>query len=67
MIKIGAGTLYGAFATLEKEKLIQMVAEDERRKSYCITAKGRRLVSMHMRRLEMMLRFGQGMGGERDG
>jgi DNA-binding PadR family transcriptional regulator len=59
-IKLGPGTLYGAFATLEKEKLIEMVAEDERRKSYRLTEKGRRLVDLQAHRLEILLGLRQG-------
>jgi DNA-binding PadR family transcriptional regulator len=58
-VKLGPGTLYGAFSTLEKENLIQMVAEDERRKSYMLTEKGRRLLRRQVERLEIMLRNGQ--------
>ncbi len=43
-VSIGPGTLYGAFTTLEKEKLITMVKEEERRKSYLLTAKGREVL-----------------------
>jgi DNA-binding PadR family transcriptional regulator len=57
-VKLGPGTLYGAFSTLEREKLIRMVAEDERRKSYILTEKGRRLLSRQVDRLEIMLRNG---------
>jgi DNA-binding PadR family transcriptional regulator len=58
-VKLGPGTLYGAFSTLEKEKLIQKVAEDERRKSYMLTEKGRLLLRRQVERLEIMLRNGQ--------
>lgn len=54
-IKLGPGTLYGAFSTLEKEKLIEMVSEDERRKSYRLTERGRRLVELQSHRLEILL------------
>ena len=40
-VKIGPGTLYGAFSRLEKEGLIKMIKEEERRKSYALTDKGR--------------------------
>jgi DNA-binding PadR family transcriptional regulator len=59
IIKIGPGTLYGAFAILEKEKLIRMVAEDERRKSYLLTEKGRRVAFLHMKRLDILRHIGR--------
>lgn len=58
-VKLGPGTLYGAFGTLEKEKLIRMTAEDERRKSYTLTEKGRRLLALQVERLEIMLSNGR--------
>lgn len=53
-VKIGPGTLYGAFSTLEKEGLIQMVNEVERRKVYALTAKGRKVLAAQIDRLEIM-------------
>lgn len=53
-VKIGPGTLYGAFTTLEKEGLIVMVSEEERRKSYRLTEKGKAVLKEQIRRLEIM-------------
>ena len=53
-VKIGPGTMYGAFAQLEKEGLIEMVEEAERRKSYLITAKGKTVLQEHIRRVEIL-------------
>jgi DNA-binding PadR family transcriptional regulator len=58
-VSIGPGTLYGAFTTLEKEKLITMVREEERRKSYLLTAKGREVLREQILRLQIMARNGQ--------
>ncbi len=58
-VKIGPGTLYGAFTTLEKEGLIRMVREEERRKSYVLTEQGRAVLREQIRRLENMTRNGQ--------
>jgi len=54
-ISIGPGTLYGAFATLEREKLIAFVREDERRRVYQITEKGEQVLDLYIERLGMML------------
>lgn len=54
-VKLGAGTLYGAFAQLEKERLIEKVSEEERRKSYQLTESGRHLLESHVERLKIML------------
>ena len=56
---IGPGTLYGAFATLEKENLIEMVREEARRKFYGLTEKGRAVLRSQIERLEMMADSGR--------
>ena len=54
-VKIGPGTLYGAFSQLEKEGLINMVKEGNRRKSYVITTKGKAVLQEHIRRVEILV------------
>ena len=54
-VKIGPGTLYGAFSQLEKEGLINMVKETNRRKSYVITSKGKAVLQEHIRRVEILV------------
>lgn len=54
-IKLGAGTLYGAFVNLQKSKLIDFVGIDEensRRKIFIITSKGRCVLSQEVLRME---------------
>lgn len=58
-VSIGPGTLYGAFTNLEKEGLIHMVKEEERRKSYVLTAKGRLVLAEQIHRLQIMARNGK--------
>ena len=53
-VSIGPGTLYGAFATLEKQGLILKLWEEERRKVYGMTALGRRVLAEQSRRLVIM-------------
>ena len=55
-VVIGPGTLYGAFATLEKQGLISKVREEERRKYYQLSDKGRLVLAEHIRRLDIMFR-----------
>lgn len=57
-VTIGPGTLYGAFQTLEKEALIVKVDEQERRKIYTLTAKGRQVLEGQIYRLRMLVRCG---------
>ena len=54
-VKIGPGTLYGAFQSLEKEGLIIKVGEEERRKIYALTKKGREVLQLQIARLTIML------------
>ena len=58
LVEIGAGTLYGALSTLQKESLIHKVHEGNRRKSYTLTPKGKRVLQGQIRRLEIMTREG---------
>ena len=55
----GPGTLYGVLTTLEKEKLIVMLREEERRKVYILTPSGRSILRAQIRRLEVMTSNGQ--------
>ncbi len=57
-VKIGPGTLYGAFSTLESEKLIVKVSEVERRKNYTLTEKGRQVLLAQIQRYEMLTSSG---------
>jgi DNA-binding PadR family transcriptional regulator len=54
-VKIGPGTLYGAFTVLEKEGLIVKVDERNRRKSYVLTAKGKKVLQEQVRRSEILV------------
>ena len=53
-VKVGPGTLYGVFSTLDKEGLIVKVREEERRKCYTLTPKGQRVLIGQIERLEIM-------------
>ena len=58
-VKIGPGTLYGAFTTLESEGLIVKVGEADRRKTYALTEKGKNVIKEHIRRCEIMAKNGE--------
>lgn len=58
-VSVGPGTLYGAFSTLEKEGLIVKTREEDRRKVYTLTEKGRAILSEQVPRLEIMARNGR--------
>ncbi|MGD8865155.1 MAG: PadR family transcriptional regulator [Anaerolineales bacterium] len=54
-VKLGPGTLYGAFSKLEENHLIKMIDEIDRRKIYTITDSGRQVLSAQADRYEVML------------
>lgn len=58
-VKLGPGTLYGAFTTLESEGLIVKVGEAERRKTYALTEKGKFVLKEHIRRAEILVKNGE--------
>jgi DNA-binding PadR family transcriptional regulator len=58
-VKIGPGTLYGAFTTLESEGLILKVGEADRRKTYALTDKGKGVLKEHIRRSEILAKNGK--------
>lgn len=58
-VRVGPGTLYGVFTTLEKEGLIVKVSEQDRRKSYTLTPKGKSVLVSQIERLELMSNNGE--------
>ena len=56
---IGAGTLYGAFSTLETEQLIEVAKKDGRRKIYQLTKKGERVLADQINKFAIMVENGQ--------
>jgi DNA-binding PadR family transcriptional regulator len=53
-VKMGPGTLYGVLTMLESAGLIVKVKEEDRRKIYQLTQKGRELLLLQIKRLEIM-------------
>lgn len=51
-IRLGPGTLYGTLSRMEKDGLIAVAAEEDRRKLYRITAAGKTLLKSEMSRIE---------------
>lgn len=59
LVEIGPGTLYGAFSSLEKEGLIEMVKHENRRKSYRLTPTGKQVLLAQIERLQIMNQLGE--------
>lgn len=58
-VVIGAGTLYTLLGRFEKEEIIKQVAEENRRKVYVITEKGKGLLNEEFQRLQMLVEDGR--------
>jgi DNA-binding PadR family transcriptional regulator len=58
-INIGAGTMYGNLSRMEKEGLINSVAEEDRKKIYEISEKGKIVLELEITRLEELLNHGK--------
>ncbi|MCI2056828.1 MAG: PadR family transcriptional regulator [Oscillibacter sp.] len=54
-VQMGPGTLYGVLTRLESEKMIQVVNDDGRRKTYEITEPGKAALAQETSRLQAML------------
>jgi DNA-binding PadR family transcriptional regulator len=65
-ITIGPGTIYGAFSTLEKQGLIEMVRNENRRKVYVLTEKGNSVLRCQIDRLVLMTRNGNQIMNQQD-
>ncbi len=44
-VKVGPGTLYSLLARFEEDDYIEMVSEEDNKKTYIITSKGNRLLN----------------------
>lgn len=58
-VVIGAGTLYTLLGRFEKEEIIKQVAEENRRKIYIITEKGKGLLDEEFQRLQHLVEDGR--------
>lgn len=59
-VRIAAGTMYGAIENLTKQKLIESVpTEDKRRKVYQLSDKGRSVLKLEVERLNHLVKVAQ--------
>jgi DNA-binding PadR family transcriptional regulator len=66
-LRLGPGTLYRTLQRLTAAGLIDEVeavddGEDERRRAYCLTPKGREAVQAEVRRLDMLVKLAKAQG-----
>lgn len=53
-VKVGPGTLYAMLSKFEKNQIIRLTGEENRRKSYIITEAGRKMLLEEYDRLRVM-------------
>ena len=55
-IRLSPGTMYGILSKMEKDGLIALDREEEKRKIYRITSLGKEILSLEMKRIERLYR-----------
>ena len=55
-IRLSPGTMYGSLSKMEKDKLIQFVREEEKRKLYVITELGMEVLRLEKARIKRLYR-----------
>ncbi|MFD1885941.1 PadR family transcriptional regulator [Paenibacillus wenxiniae] len=65
-IKLGAGTIYGSLSRMEKDGLIKVVGEENRRKSYIATELGSELLRQEIARISEQYHNAMQMEGMND-
>lgn len=55
-IRLSPGTMYGSLSKMEKDKLIQFVREEEKRKLYVITELGNEVLQLEKVRIKRLYR-----------
>ena len=58
-IKLGAGTIYNSLSKLERDELIKVFEEQERRKLYIITDLGKEVLTKEVERLKELYTNGK--------
>ena len=56
-IRLAPGTMYGSLSKMEKDGLIRLIREEDKRKIYQITALGTEVLELECRRIENLYRI----------
>ena len=56
-IRLAPGTMYGSLSKMEKDGLIRLIREEDKRKIYQITALGAEVLELECRRIENLYRI----------
>ncbi|WBW97639.1 PadR family transcriptional regulator [Oceanirhabdus sp. W0125-5] len=66
-LKLGPGTLYGVLSKMEKESVIKITREEDKRKYYILNDLGKKLLFLEIERLKELYTNGIQYGGENYG
>lgn len=55
-ITLTPGTMYGSLSKMEKDKLIQFIREEDKRKLYQITELGQEVLDLELKRIDRLYR-----------
>ena len=59
-VTIGPGTMYGTLSKMEKDGLIEVCAEEDKRKIYRLTALGEEILNLEIQRIERLYKNSRG-------
>jgi DNA-binding PadR family transcriptional regulator len=65
-IIIGSGTVYGTLSKMEKDGIVVVYSNEERKTIYEITDLGRKLITLEIKRLEELNNNAKRLGGRFD-
>ena len=55
-VKLAPGTMYGSLSKMEKDGVIRLIREENKRKIYELTELGEEVLSLELRRIERLYR-----------
>ena len=58
-IKLAPGTMYGSLSKMEKDKVIEFIREEDKRKIYQITELGSQVVELEFQRITRLYQIAQ--------
>ncbi len=58
-IKLAPGTMYGSLSKMEKDKVIEFIREEDKRKIYQITELGSQVLELELQRITRLYKIAQ--------
>ena len=58
-IKLAPGTMYGSLSKMEKDKVIEFIKEEDKRKIYQITELGSQVLELELQRITRLYKIAQ--------